>query len=194
MTTEAIERPTLAERLRSETDSAHRSLEAAIGFDLHSPSVDRALGMLRGFYSVLRDLEPAMLTLAPAALADRGKLALLRSDLRQLGMTADEIDRLASPADVWKPRTSADAFGALYVMEGSTLGGKVIVKALRRLPDWPLGEPCYFDPYGTETGMRWNAFKEYLNKVAVFDGDAVVDSALQTFALLEHWMVLENKA
>lgn len=183
----------LAERLRTETDPQHRSLEAGLGFDLHDPSQGLAMAMLRGFYGVLRPLEPAMMALVPPALADRGKLALLRRDLLALGMNGAEIDAIPSPAAPWLPQTRPEALGALYVMEGSTLGGKLIVKALRRLPDWPLAAQSYFDPYGAETGARWQTFKLHLNSTAPQDGDAVVEAAKRTFALLEQWMV-ETKA
>ena len=179
----------LSDRLRAETDAEHRNLEAGLGFDLHEPSQPLAIAMLRGFYGVLRQLEPAMLALAPPALADRGKLVLLRRDLAALGMSAAEIDAIPSPEAPWLPATRPEALGALYVMEGSTLGGKLIVKALRRLPDWPLAAQSYFDPYGAETGARWQAFKLHLNSTAPQDGDAVVEAAKRTFALLEQWMV-----
>lgn len=184
----------LSERLRSETDAEHRSLEAGLGFDLHAPNMNQALAMLRGFYGVLRDLEPAMLALAPPALQDRAKLPILTQDLRTLGMSDADLAALPGPAKAWRPVTQAQAMGALYVMEGSTLGGKLIIKALRRLPDWPLETPTYFDPYGGETGIRWNTFRQYLDAMPAQDGDAVIDAAKRTFSLLELWMVAETHA
>lgn len=178
----------LSERLRSETDPEHRGLEAALGFDLHDPSFANAVSMLRGFHGVLQDLEPAMLALVPEALRDRAKLPILQQDLSQLGMSAAEITALPTPENPWRPTTAAEAMGALYVMEGSTLGGKLIMKSLRRLPEWTLETPSYFDPYGSETGARWSAFRTQLDAVPLEDGDAVVDAAKRTFALLEDWM------
>ena len=183
----------LAERLKTETDAEHRSLEARLGFDLHNPDQAIAMAMLRGFYGVLVPLEPAMLAHLPVRLADRGKLTLLRHDLSALGLSEAAIQAIPSPPAPWLPTTQAQALGAMYVTEGSTLGGKLIVKALRRLPEWPLSNQSYFDPYDAETGARWQAFKLHLNGTAPQDGDAVVDAAKRTFALLEHWMV-ETKA
>jgi heme oxygenase len=175
--------------LRHETSAAHRQLEAGMGFDLHKPDLDQALAMLRGFYAVLRVLEPAMLRLVPSSLAQgRAKLNLLHRDLLALGMSEPDITAVTSPGG-WLPRSHAAALGALYVMEGSTLGGKLIVKALRRLPEWPIEGQCYFDPYGGETGTMWKSFQLYLDGVPKADGDEVVDAADRTFALLHDWMV-----
>ncbi|WEK06090.1 MAG: biliverdin-producing heme oxygenase [Candidatus Devosia phytovorans] len=188
MTAQNTAPQTLSERLRRDTDLEHRGLEAALGFDLHAPSAELARAMLRNFHGVLRDLEPAMLALAPADLRDRSKLPLLEEDLRKLGMSPSDIAALPAPQNAWRPQTQAEAMGALYVMEGSTLGGKLIMKALRRLPDWPLETPTYFDPYGAETGARWSAFRQHLDGLPAEDGDAVVDGAKHTFVLLQQFM------
>jgi heme oxygenase (biliverdin-IX-beta and delta-forming) len=176
----------LALRLRNDTDAAHRSLEEAIGFDLHQPSRDVALAMLRGFWRVLRVLEPPTLRLLPPQLAEgRDKLALLHRDLRTLGADPSELDAASAAEPIWLPQTADEALGVFYVTEGSTLGGKVITKALRRLPDWPITSPSYLDPYGAETGARWLQFQAVLADVPADRGDAVIEAASRTFALME---------
>jgi heme oxygenase len=175
----------LAQRLRHETSSQHRQLEASIGFDIHSPDVRAAFGMLRTFYGVLRDLEPAMLKLLPEPIAGgRSKLDLLVSDLQRLGMRAHQIDALGS-APAWLPASPAEAAGAMYVFEGSTLGGKVIVKTLRGLPDWPITGACYFDPYGPQTKGKWKQLQAYLDAMPLADHDSVVRAAQLTFSMLD---------
>jgi heme oxygenase len=55
------------------------------------------------------------------------------------------------------PENSAEALGMLYVLEGSTLGGHVILRTLRS-----AGVDCaslaFLDPYGSDTGRRWRDF------------------------------------
>jgi heme oxygenase (biliverdin-IX-beta and delta-forming) len=81
------------------------------------------------------------------------------------------------------PANRAEALGALYVLEGSTLGGRMILRALAaRGVDAP--ELRFLDPYGADTGARWRAF------LAVLDRDVRTDTqmadacrgAVRTFA------------
>lgn len=58
----------------------------------------------------------------------------------------------------------AEAFGALYVMEGSTLGGNVIVKQLKRNPEFENVEFNYFGVYGENTGPFWQEFKSIIDE------------------------------
>jgi heme oxygenase len=59
------------------------------------------------------------------------------------------------------PRSAAEALGMLYVLEGSTLGGRMI---LRALAERGVHDPAlqFLDPYGTDTGARWRAFLDVL--------------------------------
>lgn len=66
----------------------------------------------------------------------------------------------------------AFALGALYVMEGSMLGGNVIAKTLRKnegFQDHPFN---YFTFYKEELGARWKQFVQVIN-------DTIVDDAAQ---------------
>jgi heme oxygenase len=55
------------------------------------------------------------------------------------------------------PGCAAEALGMFYVIEGATLGGRII---LRMLADKGIRDPSlgFLDPYGAETGARWRAF------------------------------------
>ena len=173
----------LAQRLRAETTQAHVSLENAVGFDLHRPSAAAAARMLGNFYRVLAVFEPAMLCLLPARLQERSRLAQLEADLRILGLMPGAEAGGFVPC--WIPQTEPEAFGALYVMEGSTLGGKLIAKALRKAADWPLRGQSYFDPYGPQTGAMWASFQDELARIGRSDAEAVIHGANQTFMVLE---------
>lgn len=189
--TDSIPSMTLAHRLRGETAQAHVALEAGLGFDIHQPDAKVAVGMLESFYRILQVFEPAMLALLPPQLRSRSRLAILQTDLTRLG---SDTATLSSPHSIWLPKSSAEAMGALYVMEGSTLGGKVIAKALRRLSEWPLRGKSYFDPYESETGAMWAAFQLQLAGVPEHEWDAVVNGANQTFGMLDAAMTNEVRA
>jgi heme oxygenase len=67
------------------------------------------------------------------------------------------------------PLDEAEALGMLYVLEGSTLGGRSILRALaeRGIADPDL---AFLDPYGAETGARWRTFLVVLARET--EGDA----------------------
>ncbi len=74
----------------------------------------------------------------------------------------------------------------MYVLEGSTLGGKYIYKNIHAaLPLDELQGAAYFNGYGADTGKRWTCFLDQLcsyvteeNKTQVFKG------ADETFQLM----------
>ncbi|MCG6115152.1 MAG: biliverdin-producing heme oxygenase [Mesorhizobium sp.] len=59
--------------------------------------------------------------------------------------------------DFPEPSGVADALGMLYVVEGTSLGGNVILKRLR-----DRGADCaefgFLHPYGADTGLMWKRF------------------------------------
>lgn len=61
------------------------------------------------------------------------------------------------------PANRCEALGLCYVVEGSTLGGKVILRELAARG--VCGEDLSaFDPYGAETGRRWRDFLSVLER------------------------------
>lgn len=59
--------------------------------------------------------------------------------------------------DFPQPACVAEALGMLYVVEGTSLGGNVILKRLRdNGADCP--EFAFLHPYGAETGLMWKRF------------------------------------
>lgn len=59
--------------------------------------------------------------------------------------------------DFPEPAGVADALGMLYVVEGTSLGGNVILKRLRDNGADSL-EFAFLHPYGTDTGLMWKRF------------------------------------
>jgi len=84
---------------------------------------------------------------------------------------------------------NASAFGALYVLEGSTLGGAVIKKMVsdKLHTDKAL---CFFSSYGRQTRGQWNVFIHSLNKIENDNAaaEAVIQTAAATFVLFNDWL------
>ena len=90
--------------------------------------------MLKRFWGFHAVWEPAI---GPHAtlkglMAGRYRLDLIAADLSALGLLRSEIDALPLCRDAAGLAGSLEhALGSLYVLEGSTLGGRIITRALR---------------------------------------------------------------
>ncbi len=86
-----------------------------------------------------------------------------------------------------------EALGCLYVLEGATLGGQVIVRRLRDLPREALLS-AFFTSYGQDVGAMWQAYREFLTGYAEGrdEDDVIVESACATFATIGAWLMGER--
>lgn len=175
--------PTVLDRLRQETRPAHDRLERRLDLLARPCSRDHLLDVLRGFRDFHAAWEPPMEALLGGLFAPRRRLHLVQADLTALGETGVPRTMPAPPA---MPATAAAAWGSLYVMEGSTLGGALIARALAGMEGLPPGGIRYFSPYGRNTGAMWRAFCAGLLAASRPETEReTVDAALATFALLE---------
>jgi heme oxygenase (biliverdin-IX-beta and delta-forming) len=79
--------------------------------------------------------------------------------------------------------TKAEALGAMYVLEGSTLGGKIILKTLRS-QGVSTDELHFLDPYGNDASALWRAFLRVLERETTPDQTAMnecVSGAIKAF-------------
>jgi heme oxygenase len=188
--------PTVLHRLRSETRDVHERLEQGLGL-LDAPlDRDRFMRVLERFFGFHAVWEPAVGRALgdDAFLAPRLKLERLRRDLRALGRSDAEIDRLPRCFEAAQlaplARRQAAALGSLYVLEGSTLGGQVITRALAGAPWLPADGLTYFDPYEAQTGAMWRAFRDYLLARSTPPADdEMVAVARATFERLVRWLI-----
>lgn len=109
----------------------------------------------------------------------RLRTAAIAAALCELGVPAPALPpakfALASPAE---------ALGALYVLEGSSLGGRMILRDLRARGADTTGLH-FLDPYGETTGAHWRALLAVLESELASEParQAACDGALATFAL-----------
>jgi heme oxygenase (biliverdin-IX-beta and delta-forming) len=154
-------------------------------------AVDEYLKTMYGFVKGFEKIVFPLLENELPLLARRQKTNLLATDLL---LPAPEIDRLnVLPDSVFTTyyTNPCAAWGGMYVLEGSTLGGQIITKHLQRI----LGEAItnkthYFTPYKADTGSMWKTFLHHFSEMAITkcNQEEIIKSAVQTFSLMNSWM------
>ncbi|MEI7606597.1 MAG: biliverdin-producing heme oxygenase [Rhodospirillaceae bacterium] len=109
--------------------------------------------------SIYQPLEASLALGEPASsICYQSRLPLLERGIAILGNPPRPRPYLEPPV----LGDEASRWGALYVIEGSALGGQVIHRhlATRFSPD----ALSFFSPHGTYTGERWRRFKSEMSK------------------------------
>ncbi len=180
----------LLAHLRTETRPAHGQLEGTLGLLDERLGLDAYRRVIERFYGFWRNWEPQVATLfQDAAFLDpRRRMHLLQADLVALGLSAHAVAILPTcPAPIL--RNAVEALGSLYVMEGSTLGGRVIERNVERCLGLNGRHGCaYFAGYGTHTGAMWRLFLARLDQAPAADAEQVTDGATATFERLAWWL------
>lgn len=199
----------ILDQLREATATAHANLERQFDLKRRTSSLEAYKQILRDFVGFLRPLETRLSaqlgSLRELDMPARCKLALLERDLVTLGDSTSTIDRLPTCDDAPIVDGAASAFGVLYVLEGSTLGGRVIAPLLeQRLGLNAAHGASYFNCYGARVAEMWNAFR---HAICIFADDQkqaanvtgsltrqlpipgqIVTTAQETFSTLAGWL------
>ncbi len=110
------------------------------------------------------------------------KIEWLEDDLRTLGTAVDP-----SSTQTLSAGSLAACVGILYVIEGASLGGRVIIRHVAPALGLSAEQGCrYFAGYGEQTGDRW---KRTMGTMARFEAESTdpdsvslaVDAAQRTF-------------
>lgn len=182
--------------LKTQTASSHKRLEnLPVSSCILSPEmkIEDYAHYLSLMYDVHYSTEQNIFPLLSSVIDDlneREKKHLIAADLAHLTYN------IPVPTPVFKLEniTIPFALGILYVVEGSSLGGRFILKNLETIPG--LHEEkgvTYFAGYGNKTGSNWKTFLNLLTayqekynceneiiKGAVYAFDAIHDHFLQT--------------
>jgi heme oxygenase (biliverdin-IX-beta and delta-forming) len=116
----------------------------------------------------------------------RQRTPMLERDLAWFGASHPSHRRPLLP----EMNDNASLLGAMYVMEGSTLGGQYIARHVERVLGLTDGNgDAYFRGYEQQTGSMWKESCEML-RTAIPDCDAAIaiDSAKAMFAAFGSWM------
>jgi len=191
-------------RLRLETRGEHEAVEQVLdlmGASLTPEGYRHRLAQFHGFYA---PLEKALLArgegkasqagewaLSPATrsalVARLNKTALLRQDLQHLGARTEALPLCR---DLPPLGTQPEILGCLYVMEGATLGGRMITQHIRAaLGITPTTGGSFFEGYGDDTGKMWQGMRQLLvsGSLDTQTENQIVANAIATFACLRRW-------
>lgn len=181
----------LIDDLREATQEHHRRTEAALDLVAACASLDRYAGLLSTFYSIYRPLERRLDAFDwerhGLDRERRRKTPLLEMDLRALERDPNAI-READTSPI-ACETPGAAFGVLYVLEGSTLGGQYIRRHVARTLGLDATSGCaFFTGYGENTGRLWREFVDAANRAGGFVlgfSRTSCAEAVRTFELFE---------
>jgi len=172
--------PGLRERLRDATAAAHRELDAQMSaFDLTVFSGYRRF--LQASAGALLPLEAALVDAGVAGLfpdwPERSRSAAIAADLGRLGSAAQST--VSVP-----PLTPGGMLGTMYVLEGSRLGARFLLKEVAEAGDPRVAEATSYLRHGA--GKRlWHSFLSKLESEEVCDEVEVIAAARVAFAAFE---------
>lgn len=184
-------------RLKASTGTRHAALERLLPLldaDLSLATYRQYVQRLFGFYEPLETCLLAVPWWSGLGFdyAPRHKTPRLLQDLGVLGDTEPDIAALPRCARLPPLTRPAHLWGCLYVIEGATLGGQIIIRNLNaHLGLTADSGASFFDGYGPQTGARWKAFCSAVpaeGDNAPGARDAMLRSANLTFDLLGDWL------
>ncbi|MCJ2032930.1 biliverdin-producing heme oxygenase [Methylobacterium sp. J-068] len=169
--------------LRDATQAAHRRLDA--GFAAHDltrrADYARFLTAMNAAFAPLEAwLDGADARRLPADWSARRRAGALRADLSGLGIADAGDSGEALPPTL----SGAEAPGLLYVLEGSRLGGQVLLRQVLASPDPVVRENARFLRHG-EGQRLWPSFAAWLGLHPVSEHADAIRGALRAFALFE---------
>lgn len=181
------------DKIKEATLTQHQQLEKALVGKMKAiRSMDGYVDLLKMFYGYFGGLEQQINKYINSSnLEDhnqRRKTDAMAEDINALGGI---LPGIATANDLPEISNTLQAFGALYVIEGSTLGGSIISKMMQQhlLFDGQKGL-SFFNGYGEQTHQMWSNFKSSLNAAVKTQEDegVVLQTANDTFARFKQWM------
>lgn len=189
----------ILEKIKEQTKESHLSLEKNKQLSLLTDKnleVPQYVDILKKFYGFFAPLEskinqfPSLHNFIPD-LNDRRKSTSLLTDIACFSKTDNKAPQTAEGKELPSISTVAEAFGCLYVMEGSTLGGRFIYKNLQNTLGLNFEHGAsFFYGYGADTGVKWKTFQSGLSTYMIQNPEqstSAINAAVNTFEKLEHW-------
>ncbi|MEO8820787.1 MAG: biliverdin-producing heme oxygenase [Ginsengibacter sp.] len=183
----------LSEQLKQLTKRNHQQLEKLLIPHLRSVSTNKEyIQLLQIFYGFFGALEEKIkYYVGKEQLPDfteRRKTESIANDIQIMGGT---IPEKAKGTDLPQIKNHLQALGALYVIEGSTLGGKIISQMMVKQLNLPDNKGVsFFSGYGADTERMWNSFKKILDNQYKnsAEADLIVKTANDTFLQFKLWI------
>jgi len=174
------------DKLKNQTATAHKKLESlAVSASILSPQMKIAdychyLSLMYDVHHSAQEIVFPLLKDHITDLAEREKTQLINKDLSFLHYTKNNTVWVFSNKAINVPF----ALGILYVIEGSSLGGRFILKNIETIPGLDQQQGVsYFTGYGNKTGSYW---KTFLNQLTTYQQqnncqDEIINGAVYAF-------------
>ena len=180
----------LSEAVKALTSPAHQALEKYLVKIIRQISsvedYKRLLMLFYGYYKPVESLIEAHLRNSSPVPVQIRKSERLFSDISEID-GQEAIIPLATKLPALQNHTQALA--ALYVLEGSTLGGKYILQMVRKQIDLPDGTAdAFLSGHGINTEVNWECFKDFLDDEIISTEDHIfLETVNDTFHQFYHW-------
>ncbi|MBF4484943.1 biliverdin-producing heme oxygenase [Flavobacterium sp. CSZ] len=174
------------DKLKNQTATAHKKLESLpVSASILSPQMKIAdychyLSLMYDVHYSAQEIVFPLLKDHITDLAEREKTQLINKDLSFLYYTKNNTVWVFSNKVINVPF----ALGILYVIEGSSLGGRFILKNIETIPGLDQQQGVsYFTGYGNKTGSYW---KTFLNQLTTYQQqnncqDEIINGAVYAF-------------
>ncbi len=189
------------QNLRASTADCHKQLELNnLSLALLSDTVNENIycTYLARLYSFVKSFEQFVY---PALsnhflnIYDRKKALFIEEDLKALDISID----IGTPLEeAFFRNTYPDVYiaaGALYVLEGSTLGGQIIIKHLQKAMPAGFVNAAYFSGYQQKTGSMWKEFLQQLTALpqSTQQEQQIITGAITTFKIIDGLLSNNNE-
>lgn len=178
--------------IREATEALHQELERILIPRIKQTNTPAAyISLLQLFYGYYYPLEQHIAahldTSFPGGFEQRRKASLLLQDMAVINGSPVEPPPLCT--DIPEITDAGQALGALYVLEGSTLGGQVISQIITRNIPGVSKALTFFEGYGNNTQTMWDSFVHYLDGYNGTDAQKarLIQVAADTFLKFKLW-------
>jgi heme oxygenase len=189
--------PQVLTALREATGQTHKAVEKLTPFfraDFGRPSYLRWLDLMHGFYRVVDRTVDQSSFITACGWHYAARCELIAQDLAFLADRPPEDP--ADPTGILAPLqtfgTSGEVAGMLYVVEGSSLGSKVLLGVLGKSTGVTAASGAsFFAPNGDNPLPRWVKYVQLLKNLSCIPGNEqdVVHGARTTFTVLHNWIL-----
>lgn len=184
--------------IKTKTSDSHKKLESlSVSASILSPDmkIEDYAFYLNLMYNVHKETEELVYPLLSNIVTDldkRKKKHLIEEDLFYLNHNKITASQVFNKTEMSVPF----ALGVLYVIEGSSLGGRFILKNIVTNPQLSNNQGVsYFTGYGDKTGSFW---KNFLNVLSEYEqnnncADSIIEGAVYAFdSIYNHFRSVEK--
>lgn len=184
--------------LKTQTAGAHKRLEnLPVSSSILSPEMNTEdyAHYLKLMYDVHYDVEENIFPLLSGSIPDlkeRKKKHLIEEDLAFLNYNKPLAGAVFNTENITIPF----ALGILYVVEGSSLGGRFILKNIEIIKGLDEGKGVsYFTGYGNKTGSHWKSFLNVLTEYQEENNgeDEIIKGAIYAFDCIHDHFVEKER-